>query len=63
MGTSPESSGVYRRQIPEGFPPAIDEATSQVVYINHELTKTDVGLLKYCLIPPKLHKTCLHEGG
>ena len=63
MGVSPKGSGGYRHRIPEGFPLASDEATSQVVFINHELTKTGVCLLKYRLIPPELHETYLFEGG
>ena len=63
VGISPKGSGRYRHRIPEGFRPASDEATSEVVFINHELTKTGVCLLKYHLIPPELHETYLFECG
>ena len=62
MGVSPKGSGGYRDRIPESFPLTSDEATSQVVFINHEVTKTGVCLLKYYLIPPELHETYLFDG-
>ena len=59
VGTSTfltEGSGEYKPRNAEGFLPANDEATPQVVFITHEVTKTGVCLLRYHLIPPELHK-------
>ena len=59
VGTSLKGSGEYTPRNAEGFLPANDEATPQVVFITYEVTKTGVRLLRYHLIPPKLHKLTL----
>ena len=51
VGTNLGGSAEYKLQKAEDFPPVSDEATSQVVFITHEPTKTGMDL-KYCPIPP-----------
>ena len=42
MGVSLKGSGDYKPLNVEGFLPADDEATPQVVYITHKVTETSV---------------------
>ena len=55
MGVSLKGSGEYNLEnYVEGFLPANDETTPQVVFITHKVTKIGMHLLRYHLSPPKL---------